>query len=70
MVKAIGTVCLIKEPCTGDILDIGCCFVCTMWSKLLVQFAILRNPVQMTSKTLDVVLSVQCGQRYWYSLLY
>ena len=34
-VKATGIVCLIELLCTGDVLDIGCCFVCTMWSKLL-----------------------------------
>ena len=70
VVKAIEIFCLIKKSCNGDVLDIGCCFVCTMWSKLLGSFALLRNPVQVTSKTLDVVLSVQCGQSYWNRLPY
>ena len=70
MVKATGIVCLIELLCTGDVLDIRCCSVCTMWSKLLGYFALLRKPVQVTSKTLDVVLSVQCAQSYLDSLPY
>ena len=33
--------------------------------KVIGIFVLLRNPVQVTSKILDVVLSVQCGQSYW-----
>ena len=70
VVKAIGTFCLIKELCTGDVLDIECCFCLYNVVKAIGIVCLIKEPSTGDVSDIGCCLSVQCGQSCWDSLPY